>query len=239
MPGKVGIIESDASASYDLKLFGKLPLLISSGINHIEINKAVPVDLPDHLIGFANDIDMILPYFDIDKTYIDLGISPSFLSDDWSFEAQTFRMPMRSFLIYQPDEKLTFLYGVAVYPYFITEVLPILGFIYKPNERLTFDIVPDNPNITYVLNDKVMIFAEGGYNLNNEFIVTRNGSKNVALSYENLHIGGGLEFKLNKSIECSFSTGGIFDHSLEYSDEAGKVNIDKCFYMQFEIEIKS
>ncbi len=238
--GKVEIIESDAKYSYEFKAFDKLPVKLSIDNNYIGIESSLnSVELPAHLVGLTTDIETTVPFFHFSKTYLRIGISPSFYGDDWDFKASSFRIPSRYFLIYQPNDKWTFLYGVAVYPDFTDPVLPILGFIYKPNDRLVFNIAPRRPNITYALTDKVSLFGEGGFVVNNEFEVKHNNSKNVILEYHETYLGAGIKYNFNKYIQASLSSGGSFRRRLKYRDSLGKVDIKDGLYTEFRIEIKS
>lgn len=236
MSGEVEIIESESECSYEVKLLDKLPVKFSLDTQYIGIEDTVEVELPAHLIGLAGDIETTLPFFNFKHTYLRFGINPAFYSDDTSFKASNFRIPTRYFLIYQPDNKWTFLGGVAVYPDFESEILPILGFIYKPNDKLTFNIIPKRPNISYQLFDKVTLFAEGGTSFNKEFEVTRGNNKNVVLRYQESRLAGGVKFKFNKFIQSSLSLGGVFNRALKYRDNQGKVNIKDGLYTEFRLE---
>jgi len=236
--GKVEIIEADNEYSYEFKASDKLPIKFSLDNRYIGIENTTSVELPAHLVGLTTDIETTLPFFTVNNTYLRLGISPSFYGDDWDFSASSFRIPVRSFLIYRPNNQWTFLAGLAVYPDFENEVFPILGFIYKPNDRLTFNIVPKRPNISYLLNNRVTLFAEGG-NSFDEFEVTQNNLKNVVLRYQETHLGAGIKYKVNKYIQSSIYAGGIFNRSLKYRDSnLGKVNIKDGLYTELRVEIK-
>ncbi len=262
--GKVEISEADTEYSYEFKAFDKLPIKLSLDNKYIGIENTTTVKLPAHLVGLTTDIETTLPLFmvqesikhfpiplrkllkviaegdflDVDKTYLCLGMSPSFYGDDWSFRTSGFRLPSRTYLIYQPTEKWTFLAGVAFYPDFENEVLPILGFIYKPNDKLTFEIVPKRPNISYILNDKTTLFAEGGSTFS-EFEVSKDNLKNVVLRYKETHLGCGIKYKFNKFIESSISAGGVFGRSLKYRDDSlGEVDIKNGVYTELRLEIK-
>ena len=215
-----------------------MPLKLSLDNKYICIENTTTVKLPAHLVGLTTDIETTFPFFNVDKTYLSLGVSPSFYGDDWSFRTSGFRLPSRAFLIYQPTEKWTFLAGVAFYPDFENEVLPILGFIYKPNDKLTFEITPKRPNISYILNDKITLFAEGGSTFS-EFEVSKDNLKNVVLRYRETHLGAGIKYKVNKFIESSLSCGGIFGRSLKYRDDSlGEVDIKNGTYAELRLEIK-
>jgi hypothetical protein len=215
----------------------KLPLKFSLAPQYIGIENTTEVELPSNLTGLTTDIETTLPFFNFDKTYLRLGISPSFYGEDWDFETSNFRIPMRYFLIHQPNAQWTLMAGVAVYPDFQTELLPILGFIYQPNDKLIFRIVPKRPNVSYLLNARVTLFVEGGSSLNSEFEVTKDNLKNVVLRYKQMRLGSGVKLKLNKFIQSSLSAGAVFNRTLKYRDSLGKVNLKDGFYTEFRIEV--
>ena len=236
-PGKLEIIDAGSKYSYELKAFEKVPVKLSLDTRYIGIENTTAVELPAHLVGLATDIETTLPFFNIDKTYLRLGVSPSFYSDDWDFSSSSFRIPQRCLLIYIPNERWTFLAGLGVYPDYEFTVLPLFGFIYKPNSKLTFHMAPDKPNISYILNERVTLFAEatGSYN---EFEVDKDNLKNVGLHYIELHTAAGLNYKINKFIRCSIQAGASFARSLKYRDSLGKVNLENGLFSELRVEIK-
>ncbi|MGD0337051.1 MAG: hypothetical protein ABSB18_08165 [Candidatus Omnitrophota bacterium] len=235
--GKVGLMKAASEYEYTYKVGGKLPVKLSVGSGYIGISNTTPVELPAHLVAVTTDIETTFPFFNANNTYLRLGVSPSFYGDDWSLPTSSFRIPFRSYLIYMPNEKWTYILGVAVYPDFKYNVLPIVGFVYKPNKRLVFNIVPTRPNITYALTEKLAIFGETGAALDNEFEVTKDNLKNVILRYNEKYVGMGLQYDLNKYIRASFSTGFAFNRRLTYDDELGKVQVKDAIYSQIRIQI--
>jgi Domain of unknown function (DUF6268) len=237
--GKISIMESAAEYGYEFKAFGKLPVKFSVGNSYIGINDTQDtIELPAHLVGVTTDIETTMPVFNFNNTYLGLGISPSFFGDDWTFNTDAFRIPSRYFLIYQPDKKWTFLAGVAYYSDFTYTVLPIVGFIYKPNDKLIFDLTPRRPNITYSFNDKIAVFIDG-LTAFDEFAVSRDNIKNIALQYRQTQVGSGIKFKLNRYLQAYLSAGGAFNRYFEYTDSQGKVNLKNGLYTQFRVEISS
>lgn len=240
MTGEIKIIDSESEYSYAFKALNKLPIKVSLDTRYIGLEDTVQdVELPAYLTGLSADVETTLSFFNFNETYLRLALSPSFYADDWGFNSSSFRIPTRYFLIYQPSGQWTFLFGLAWYPDFEYEVLPILGLIYKPNDKLTFNIVPKRPNITYSFNDRFSLFAEGTSAFNNEFEVRRGNTKNVVLRYQERHLGAGIKFRLNQYIQSSLSVGGIFNRSLRYRDGQGKVNIKDGLYTELRVEIKS
>lgn len=236
MPGKVELIRSEAEYDYNVKLFEQLPIQLSLNQEYIGIDKTVAVPLPAHLIGLTFNFETTLPFFYVKDTYIRFGVSPAYYTDSWSFPSSAFRIPSRYMLIYQPDPKLTVVAGIEVDPDYKEEIGPLVGVIYKPNDRLTFNIIPEEGDITYKLNDKFSVFAQGGFN-SEEFEVTRNNIKGVILMYDDIYLGGGLKFKPHKYINALLSVGSALNRSLKYRDQHGKVNIENGFYTEFRLDI--
>lgn len=237
LSGKVEIMEADSKYSYEFKAFDKFPVKLSLENGYIGIENSTAVELPAHLVGLTTDIETTLPFFNLNNTCIRFGISPSFYSDDWDFPASSFRILSRAFLVYQPNPKWTFLAGVAVYPEYEYNVLPILGFIYKPNDKLSFNITPERPNISYLLNDRFTLFAEGGASFD-EFEVAKDNLKNAVLQYRDIRVGAGIKYKVNKFIQSYLQTGGVFSRYLQYKDSLGKVDIKNGIYTEFRVVIK-
>jgi hypothetical protein len=238
MSGRVGVTEVSQEASYVVKAFGKLPIEFSLESSYLGLDNTTAIKFPGKLTGLSAGFEATIPFFKFDKTYFRFGAFPSFYTDNWNFCSSAFRIPNRYIVIHQPNDLWTFVVGVAVFPDFIDEVAPILGFIYKPNDRLLFNIVPMTPSISYKLNDKLTVFCEGGSS-SGEYEVTRDQYKNVRLEYKEFHLGSGLKYKINKYVNSSVAVGGMFNRQLKYDpDSLGKVNIGNGFYSEFRIEMK-
>ncbi len=237
--GSVQIDRTDFLYEYEFKAFSKLPVGFSLYNRRTGIDSTVSdVHLPAQLVEFTTDIYTTLPFFKLNNTYFRMGVEPSFYSDSWDFPSSGFRIPSYYYAIYRPNSKLILLCGLAVFPDTQNPVLPVLGFIYKPNDRLTFNIVPRLPNIEYALTDKISIFGEGTFSVNNEYEVKFNDSRRALLRFYETYLGGGIKYKPNKFISASFSLGGNFRRRLTYDDSLGKVNIKDGMYTQFRVEIR-
>ena len=237
-PGKVAITEAGSEQSYELKAFGKLPINISINTQYIGINGSTDIDLPTYLTTAGVDIETTLPFFDVNKTYLCLGVNPSFNADTWNFSIHAFHVPMRTYLIYQLKKTLTLIGGAAIYPGFETRLFPIAGFIYKPNDKLTFNITTQESNIVYQLNDKTALFFEADAYLNEEFTTTRVDAKDVVLEYREISFGSGIRYEFNRSIEASLSVGDVINRVIKYKNTSDVVNIDDGLYTEFKVAIK-
>jgi len=234
--GKVGIIDSASEYSYEFKIADTLPLEFSTGARYIGIDNSTVVQLPARLTKVDFGVSTALPFFNFKDTYLAIELNPSFLTDNWYVRSSAFSLSQRYFLFHKVDEKLSFICGVRIDPHFEDSYWPILGFIYKPNDRLTFNIIPERPEISYALDKKLTVFLEGD-NTSEEFRVTKDSLKNVPLQYNELHLGAGFRYNFNKHVKSSLSCGSVFNRSLKYRDSLGKVSIENGFYTEFRLDI--
>jgi len=236
--GGVQITKADYLYKYDFKAFDKLPVEVSLYNRYTGINSSVSeVRFPAKLIELATGIETTVPFFNLNKTYFRLGVAPSFYSDTWDFPSSSFRIPSHYYAIYQPNPKLTLLGGVYVFPDTQNPVFPILGFIYNPNEKLSFNIVPPRPNITYALTDKISVFGEGSFSIDNEYEVKFDSTRTAVIRYYETYLGAGIGYKPNKFIKASLSVGGSFRRRLTYDDSLGKVNIKDGMYTALRVTV--
>lgn len=235
--GKVGLTAAASEYNYKMKAFGELPLEFALITKYIGINNSTVVALPSKLTTVSLGAQATLPFFNFDKAYFTVALAPSFFTDNWNFRSDSFHLLQRYFMIYQPNDKMTFILGASYEPGFRPAVFPIAGMIYRPNDRLTFNLIGSNPEIDYALNEKWTLFMEGEY-LCEEYKVAQNNLRNAVLNYNEIRAGGGLKYSLNKHIEGTLAVGGVFNHSIEYrQDSLGKVALENGFYSEFRLSI--
>ncbi|MCX5711181.1 MAG: DUF6268 family outer membrane beta-barrel protein [Candidatus Omnitrophica bacterium] len=235
--GSVSIIDNAAEYSYDFKAFGKLPIALGLDTQYIGVNNTTAVKLPSRLTGISFGMETTVPFFNVKNTYFRVGVAPSFYGDSWNINSGNFRLPSRAFWIYQPNDKLTIVGGVSITIDYSEAFSPIIGVIYKPNDRLSFNLVPTRPNIVYDINNKWSLLAEAGFS-SDEFLVTKDGQKNIRLAYNEYHGGLGVSYAFNKDINAALVGGMVMGRSLRYTpDSLGKVSIKNSPYVEFRINM--
>ena len=235
--GKVGLVTAASEYNYNIKVFDQLPVQFGVISKYIGIHNSTAVNLPAKLTSASFGMETTLPFFNLDKTYFTIGLAPSFFSDNWRFDSSTFSLVQRYFMIYQPNEKLTLIAGVSYEPGFRPSLDPILGFIYRPNDKLTFNITPSNPEIAYDFNDRWAAFAQGDY-LTEQYKVKQGDLKNEVLNYDEIRLGAGLRCAVNKNIKASLACGSVFNRSIRYKESnLGKVALENGFYSEFRLDI--
>ncbi len=239
MSGEVEIAESEFEIEYEFKAFEQLPVTLSLKQTHIDINENLPVTLPSRLEGrqFGFSTKFPIPYVDLEHYFMGVDIFPSLYTDDWDWENSAFRIPFRAYVIYKPKEEFILVGGVSVRIDYDEEVLPVIGLIYKPNDRLSFNLASDDPNITYKINDTTSVFMEFGFRFD-EYEVTRNGIKGVVLKYKEASSGVGVKYGVYQNLEASLSVGGVVSRRIRFRDDVGKVEPDSVVYGRGKLEYK-
>jgi len=242
--GKLSFLEMGGKYKYEVttdeaREKQTIPFSVSVGFNDTELDtKDLAVTLPSRLVGWTANVGTTLPFFNIEKTYIGIGISPGFFGDEWGMDIDDFRFSMRTYLVYHVNEKLMVVGGVGIKPKYEYPVWPIVGFIYKPTEKWTINFLSKKPKVLYHYNEKLDIFAEGDFSYG-EYIVENLDAKHAVLRYQNYHVGGGASYRITDNIRIIASCGGYFGGILRYKEKnRGKINLGNGFYADSRLSIQ-
>lgn len=240
--GEIDITESGVEYSHGYNLKNGLPINFSIDIKHIDINHDnLSVPIPNHLesrsIGLGTKFPV--PFIGDNKNYfIGLDTFPTFNTDTWDAESHNFRIPSRTYLIYKRNDNFMLVAGFWYLPQYDTQFLPIIGMIYKPNDKLSFNLASSHPNITYQLNEKTKALLEFNF-ISEEYQVTRGTQDDVSLKYRETTTGVGFEHQFTKNLLGSVSVGGVFGRKLHYyEDNNGKVIPDSGIYTSASLSAK-
>ncbi|MDD5116166.1 MAG: DUF6268 family outer membrane beta-barrel protein [Candidatus Omnitrophica bacterium] len=236
--GRISIVDSATEYSYTVKVLGGLPVEFGLGAKYIGIANTTSVKLPPHLTRVSFGVETTVPFLTVKDTYFTVGLAPMFSTDNWGVRSSALSLTQRYFLIRQASDSLTLIAGVFISPHENDPIMPILGFIYKPNDKLTFNIIPKQPEISYKLNDKLTLFSQADITMD-EYRVDKEGLKNIALEYNEIHAGAGLRYKANENIQGNIVVGGVFNRSIKYRrDDYGKITVKNGVYTELRIDIK-
>ncbi len=236
--GRVSIVDSATEYSYTVKLFGELPVELGLGTKYIGISNSTAVKIPSYLTCVSFGAETTIPFLTVKDTYFTIGLAPMFSTDNWGVRSSALSLTQRYFLIHQASDNLTLIAGVSISPHENDPLMPILGFIYKPNDKLTFNIIPKQPEISFELNDKFALFGQADITMD-EYRVDKEGLKNLVLEYNEIHAGAGLRYKANENIQGNIVVGGVFNRSIKYRrDDYGKVTVKNGIYTELRVDIK-
>ncbi len=236
---EIDITSTNFGLGSKFKVAGQLPVEILLSIGHKDINTDSPVDLPSHLearrLKFSAKFPA--PFISDDRFFMGIDILPTFNTDSWDWQSGAFRIPFRSYLIFKESDDFILVGGVTVRPEYEREVIPLVGLIYRPNDRLSFNLASDDPNISYKLNDATLLRWELQYAFD-EYEVTRGAQEGVVLQYQEIASGFGIEHQFNDAFKGLLSSGVVFNRQLKYKDDVGKVAPNAGLYVSTQLTAK-
>ncbi len=233
---EIDITSTNFGLGSKFKVAGQLPVEILLNIGHKDINTDSPVDLPSHLEARRLKISVKFPapFVSDDRFFMGIDILPTFNTDSWDWQSGAFRIPFRSYLIFKESDDFILVGGVTVRPEYEREVIPLFGLIYRPNDRLSFNLASDDPNISYKLTDRTLLRWEFQYAFD-EYEVTRGAQEGVVLQYQEIASGFGIEHQFNDVFKGLLSTGVVLNRQLKYKDDVGKVAPDAGLYVNAQL----
>ena len=237
--GQLSISETKFSFRHEFKLENGMPLALSLQTKHLDINSDVGVYLPSNLVSrtLGLGVKFPAPFTESENYFIGLDIMPSFFTDGWDkTSASSFRVPGRAYLIYKKDDNCIVFAGLSIRPNFDTKVLPLIGFIYRPNEKWELNFSSDNPQITYNLTEKSKLFWEADI-VNDEYEVEYNSVKGRVLFFREISTGAGFKHDFSKAISSLISAGCVFNRMIRYEDDNGKIQPDAGVYIKARLNI--
>jgi len=152
-----------------------------------------------------------------DSILIRVEAQPGFYGTDFDdFGRDTFNVPFIIGGTYIYSSTLQFVFGVGVDAWRQTPVLPGGGVRWKFAPQWTLNAVAPKPRLEYEPNSNLLFYAGADTRLSN-YRVEKNfgtlrgdtGLNHASISYEELRVGAGLEWKLSSAVKLSIDGGYI------------------------------
>lgn len=152
-----------------------------------------------------------------DSILVRVEAQPGFYGTDFDdFGQDTFNVPFVIGGTYIYSSNLQFVFGIGFDALRQTPALPGGGVRWKFAPQWTLDAVVPTPRIEYEPNSNLLLFAGADVRLSSYRVEENYGTlrgntalNHAAVSYEELRLGGGLEWKLTTAIKLAFEGGYI------------------------------
>jgi hypothetical protein len=119
---------------------------------------------------------------------------------------------------YNSSEKWTLLAGLIYQQgYRSLPVFPIIGAIYRPDDRWIFSLAAPRPGVTYLAGNGSRLYA-GGEMFGGEFQLHEPALGARVIRYRDFRIVGGAQFPLGASFKADFSAGYAFSRRFVFYD---------------------
>jgi len=152
-----------------------------------------------------------------DSFLIRFEMQPGFYGTDFDdFGRDTFNVPFLIGGTYIYSSNLQFVFGIGFDALRQTPALPGGGVRWKFAPQWTLNAVAPTPRLEYEPNSNLLIYAGADARLSSYRVGKNFGSlrgdpslNHAAISYEELRLGGGLDWKLSTALKLSFEGGYI------------------------------
>lgn len=178
-----------------------------------------------------------------DKWMLQFEADPGIYSDLEDVGIEDFNAPLsfRALYFHRPN----LIWTLAVIGNIKSE-FPIVGGVgvrWLPTDRVTVDILLPRPQISYKLNDKSRIFAGGefkggGYRVAENFgtRVGRPDLNDQDLTYREVRVGAGIDWKITPKISAIVEGGWVIDRRFAFQDRDLQFNGDGAGFFQIAIK---
>jgi hypothetical protein len=158
---------------------------------------------------------------------LQMDLKPGFYGDVNHMATNNFDVPIEAGGAYFVSDTFQIVVGVGIDLFRNIPVIPGAGFRWQVTDKWLINAVLPKPQVTYQLNDAVGIyvgaeFLDSPFRMSGDF-GSRNNIKKLndsILSYEEVHIGGGLAVKLSKTLTLDLNTGIVPYRKFDF-DRAG------------------
>jgi opacity protein-like surface antigen len=171
--------------------------------------------IPDvlHSTAFVIGLDTQLS----DSILVRVEAQPGFYGTDYDdFGQDTFNVPFLIGGTYIYSSTLQFVFGLGFDAWRQSPVLPGGGIRWKFAPEWTLNAVAPTPRLEFEPNSNLLLFAGADVRLSNYRVEKNFGTlrgdtslNHASISYEELRVGAGLEWKLSSAIKLSFEGGYI------------------------------
>jgi hypothetical protein len=152
-----------------------------------------------------------------DSFLIRIELQPGFYGTDWDdFGRDTFNVPVIIGGTYIYSSSVQFVFGFGFDAWRQTPVLPGGGVRWKFAPEWTLNAVAPAPRLEYAPNSNLLFFVGADTRLSNYRVEKNFGTlrgdpslNHASISYEELRVGGGLEWKLSTAVKLAMEGGYI------------------------------
>ncbi len=219
-----GLMSLDLSSPVEVKPGSAV--FITPHFNWVHLTDPDGVDLPNDLYGFSLRTEFWLKRGD--DWLFQFFVEPGLYSDLENNTSDAFRMPGQALAFYQYRPAWQIVAGVIYVDREDVTIIPAGGLIYKPHDRLRFDLIFPRPKLAvqYGFDPCVenWFYALGEWG-GSSWAVSRPTGDDV-LTYRDFRILLGMEQKRKDSITWLFEAGIAMGREVEFRSDVGNYDGD-------------
>ncbi len=211
-----------------------VPLGLQS--QNLTMNSLAGTPVPDHVhtLGFSTGLGRRLN----DRWTISATVSPTLYKLE-DIRSNDIGVSGGLTAIWNSSPKLTWAFGLLMNPDSDVPVLPVVGLIWRMNDRFDLSLVYPKPRLTYRIDDRWRLYA--GVNVNAMTFRSKDGlGDSIALpayndalgTYRDIRLGAGLGFKITETLSVEAEGGSSIHRQIDYTRIDERVKFDSAAYVR-------
>lgn len=238
----VGISNFNAAVSVPTyPFFGPPPPIVRFGVGTTLFDRPQGFDLPSEVYEATIGVSWIRPVNDRWTWRLTLGTA--FATDGENLSSDAWQFRGGAFAMYRPDTEWTWIVGVLALGREDLPVVPAVGAIYQPTERLRFDLTLPRPRVAFCLAEDAdrQQWAYVGAALNGgTWAYTRRDGRQDQLSYGDWRAVVGWEstprlepgMPFARGRRMTVEAGYVFSRDFEFASDETEIPLDPTFMLQ-------
>ncbi|GFO69133.1 hypothetical protein GMLC_27120 [Geomonas limicola] len=217
--GQVGLGEFRVKLGRSIKIERRFRFTPELSYTQVEVSAPAAARLPGSLysttLGLRLDhqLDQSLGY--------SAFIAPSIAGDYRAIGSDDVRVRLGVIGRFVSSQRLTLLAGLLYTPgYHVLPVLPIIGLVYRPDERWTISIAAPRPSVSYAVTPELKLNLNGEYN-GTEYQLHQDSLGARVVRYRDFRFTGGAEWNLADRLTGEVAAGYAFYRKFLFYEQIG------------------
>jgi hypothetical protein len=207
------------------------PMLITPFYELHFLDRPNGLDLPPRLHDAAIDFSHFRRV--TNNWFVNLAVSPGYYADDHSFDSDdACRINGRAVAVYDPTPELKWVIGATYVHGGWAKVVPVAGFIYEPNDDVSYEMVFPRPRAAWRLatspvpgRDEYWFYVLGEF-ANAIWAFDQSDGTDDMLAYRDFRIILGLERKIIGGLSHRIEAGYVFDREIKLASDGDEVDME-------------
>jgi hypothetical protein len=215
--GSIGMYETRAKLARMLRLGRQVSLTPELSYSRTEISAPPAALLPGQL--HSASLGIRADFFSSPQLSYSVLLAPTLAGDFRAIGADDLRVRLGLIGRYVASSKLVLLAGI-IYQQgnHSLPVFPIVGAIYRPDERWTISVAAPRPGVSYAATKEVKLQLGGEFSSTEYQLHQQNLGARV-IRYQDFRVLGGVEFNLTEIMKAEVAAGYAFNRRLTFYEQ--------------------
>jgi Domain of unknown function (DUF6268) len=213
------------------------PILITPSYELHFLDRPAALDLPLRLHDLAIDFSHFRRV--TNDWFVNVAVTPGYYADDHSFDSDdALRINGRALAIYDPTPEWKWVIGATYVHGGWAKIVPVAGFIYEPNDDVTYEVVFPRPRVAWRLpntpvpgKDEYWFYILGEF-ANSIWAFEQNDGTPDVFASRDFRLILGLERKIIGGLSHRVEAGYVFNREIKLASDGDEIDLDDSFLLR-------